>query len=185
MQTSQVQDPPALGFINLAKRSSTGAAGVTGAGSSGGFEAATPGLGDSQATHFSASAGLEIMQTSQTQEPPTLGFMNLANKSSTGLGSAGSFFSFSLSCSFWFSHFTSHFCLSSSFLASAFPDPNVKPESSAVFESVPFVWGLARKLKASATATLLVEENPPKLEKMFFFWSSFRFLLLAFFMTRP
>ena len=137
MQTSQVHDPPALGFINLAKRSSTGAAGVTGAGGSGGLEAAI------------------------------------------------SSFSFSFSCSFWFSHFTSHFWLASSFLASVFPDPNVNPENSAGFESVPFVWGLARKLKASATATLLVEENPPKLEKMFFFWSSFRFLLLAFLMTRP
>ena len=91
MQTSQVHDPPTLGFINLAKRSFTGAAGVTKAGS-GGFGAATgaaPGLGDSQAMHVILSPGFEIMQTSQVQDPPSLGFTNLAKRSSTGAAGSG------------------------------------------------------------------------------------------------
>ena len=134
------------------------------------------------------------MQTSHVQDPPALGFINLAKRSSTGAAgvgsgileisnesqlsaSSGTSFSFILlSCSLWFS---------SSFLVSVLPAPNTKPEGCTGIDSDPSALGLARKLKASATATLLDDVNPPKLEKMFFFWSSFWFLLLAFLMTRP
>ena len=117
---------PSLGFINFAKRSSTGAAGVTEAGSDG---LDIPNANESQSSHLSASAGIS--------------------------------FSFTLlSCSSWFS---------SSFLDSVVPDPNTKSEGCTDFDSGPSALGWARKLKASATATLLDDENPPKLEKMFFF----------------
>ena len=46
-------------------------AGVSSSAGAGAATGAAPGLGVSQATHFMASAGLEIMQTSHTQEPPT------------------------------------------------------------------------------------------------------------------
>ena len=51
-------------------------------------------------------------------------------------------------------------------------------------DAVPFVGWVARKEKASDALTLLVEENPPKLLKIFFLCSSLRFRLLAFLMTR-
>ena len=152
--------------MNLAKRSSTGAA--AGAGSGGAVGAAgAPGLGDSHATHFMASAGLEIMQTSQTQDPLTLGFMNLANKSSTvGLISAGFSDSFSLLSSTPFFSSVPLLSLFSFFFSVSPVPPKLNPGAS---ESVPFVCGLERKLKASAALVLLVEENPLKLEKIFFF----------------
>ena len=144
MQTSHIQVPLAFGFINLAKRSSTGAAGVTKAGS-GGFGAATgaaPGLGDSQAIHVILSPGFEIMQTSHVQDPPSLGFINLAKRSSTGAagvteaGSGGleipneSLLSASagVSISFSVTMLFGSLEVSSSFFASVLPDPNTKPE---------------------------------------------------------